>query len=81
MTDNVVHVLLPKFIRHEKEDESGVSSCDLLGSDAGTVHPDDLHVDIYYRYIDPDTCRTSREPGQGNVTPSRPQAPSRNYVL
>ena len=50
MTDNVVHVLLPKFIRHEKEDDSGVSSCDLLdlASDAGTVHvhPDDLHVDL-----------------------------------
>ena len=30
-------------------------------------------------YIDPD--RTSREPGRGDVTPSRPQAPSRNYVL
>ena len=27
---------------HEKEDESGLSSCDLLGSDAGTVPPDDL---------------------------------------
>ena len=29
---------------HEREDESGLSSCDLLGSDAGTVPPDDpLH--------------------------------------
>ena len=27
---------------HGKEDESGLSSCDLLGSDAGTVPPDDL---------------------------------------
>ena len=27
-------------------------------------------------YIDPD--RTSREPGQGNVTPSRPRAPTLN---
>ena len=27
---------------HEKEDESGLSSCDLLGGDAGTVPPDDL---------------------------------------
>ena len=26
---------------HGKEDESGLSSCDLLGSDAGTVPPDE----------------------------------------
>ena len=38
-------IRLPKFIYgHGKEDESGLSSCDLLGSDAGTGPPDDpLH--------------------------------------
>ena len=54
-------IRLPKFRRARGEDESGLSSFDLLGSDAGSVPPDDLPVDLL-PHMDPE--RTSREQGQ-----------------